>query len=666
MNELETFRQSKQNLLDIVDETTDVFRQMEDTAVETTLSELADKLQRDTFKVLVIGEFKRGKSTFINALLHQEILPAYSVPCTAIINEIKLGDDKHAVIHFRKSIGKLPEGLAPDIKDYIASRAGGEIPPLTIPLDRLEEYVTITDVEKEQIESVSEAPFERAEVFLPVDLCRDGVEIIDSPGLNEHGTRSAIANRYAERADAIIFVLLCQPLASETEIESIDMLRRIGHRDIFFICNCFDLLREKDRPKVIQMAKTRLLPRTDMGERGLHFVSSYDALEARTTAVDDAKREELERSSNFPPMEAALRDFLVNDRGRVKLLVPSETVAQKLAKLPEMVAARKAALRKNSEELREKYQKLCESVNDLEQREHTNTDNLSGKISKIEQLIARESDAFVIDVAAKIPGWVSECNPDSDIGLLYSSKEEIENVTRELVAYANKKVKEAQEKWQSEVLMPRLKGSVSDYFKLVGEYRQDFRKRLTQVEREFANAPEEQRGMIVGEVVVRSEMDEQILNDLMISCGVAGVAIGLGMWLVGAVLSPWLIIPAVVGLLIGGGARIEARLNQIKESVGHEMANAIQVQNIENRQTAKLPLIDNLKKEIDSLRIEIKREIDSVKKNAELMLGECGQDEKVTREREQFYDSMLSRASGLSDRNKRFQESLSRRDVATA
>ena len=664
MNELETFRQSKQNLLDIVAETTDVFRQMEDTAVETTLSELADKLRRDTFKVLVIGEFKRGKSTFINALLHQEILPAYPNPCTAIINEIKLGNDSHAVIHFKKSIGKLPEGLAPDIKAYIASHAGGEIPPLTIPLDRLGEYVTIIDAQNEK-KSVAEAPFERAEVFLPVDLCRDGIEIIDSPGLNEHGTRSAIANRYAEQADAIIFSLLCQPLASETEMASIDMLRRIGHKDIFFICNSFDLIRERDRPDVIQRAKDLLLPRTDLGERGLHFVSSYDALEARTTAVDDTKREELERSSNFPPMEAALRDFLVNDRGRVKLLVPSETVAQKLAKLPEMVAARKAALRKNDEELRAKYLTLCESVSDLEQREQTNTDNLSGKISKIEQLIIRESDAFIADVAKNIPGWVNECNPDADLGLLYSTKDDIENVTRELVAYANGKVKEAEKTWQDEVLMPKLKESVADYLKLVGEYRRDFRKRLTQVEGEFAGSAEGQRGEVVGEVAIERGSDEQILNDLMMSAGVAGVAVGLGMALLGA-FSPWLLIPALVSLIVGGGFNMERRLGQIKQNVGLELAKLIQVKSIEKRRTAQFPLIGNLNKEIDSLRIEIEREIASVRKNAEQMLKECNQGEEVAKEREKFYDGILSRASELEVRNKRFQEGLSRREVATA
>ena len=52
---------------------------------------------------MVLGEFKRGKSTFINALLGEEILPAYAVPCTAIINEIKYADVKPGHFIFPQS-----------------------------------------------------------------------------------------------------------------------------------------------------------------------------------------------------------------------------------------------------------------------------------------------------------------------------------------------------------------------------------------------------------------------------------------------------------------------------------------------------------------------------------------------------------------------------------
>lgn len=51
-----------------------------------------NKLEDDDFKVLVIGEFKNGKSTFINSMMGSKVLPAYSTPCTAVINEVKYGE----------------------------------------------------------------------------------------------------------------------------------------------------------------------------------------------------------------------------------------------------------------------------------------------------------------------------------------------------------------------------------------------------------------------------------------------------------------------------------------------------------------------------------------------------------------------------------------------
>ena len=59
-----------------------------------TFDEVKNQLTNSKFKVLIIGEFKRGKSTFINALLGEKILPSAAKPCTAIISEVKYGTEK--------------------------------------------------------------------------------------------------------------------------------------------------------------------------------------------------------------------------------------------------------------------------------------------------------------------------------------------------------------------------------------------------------------------------------------------------------------------------------------------------------------------------------------------------------------------------------------------
>ena len=76
------------------------------------LLELKEKIKNDNFKVLVIGEFKNGKSTFINSLMGEKVLPAYSTPCTAVINEVVYGKEKKAVLYFKNP---LPEEMSPDI-----------------------------------------------------------------------------------------------------------------------------------------------------------------------------------------------------------------------------------------------------------------------------------------------------------------------------------------------------------------------------------------------------------------------------------------------------------------------------------------------------------------------------------------------------------------------
>lgn len=64
----------------------------------SALLDLKNKLDNDSFKVLVIGEFKNGKSTFINSLMGEKVLPAYSTPCTAVINEVVYGKQKKATL----------------------------------------------------------------------------------------------------------------------------------------------------------------------------------------------------------------------------------------------------------------------------------------------------------------------------------------------------------------------------------------------------------------------------------------------------------------------------------------------------------------------------------------------------------------------------------------
>lgn len=659
MNNLEVFQGKKKELGGLLEATKALFSAINEDSEVKTLEELQEKLRNDNFKVLVIGEFKRGKSTFINALMHEEILPAYSVPCTAIINEIKYGENKKAIIYFKQKIENMPEGLAAEIKEYIAKYNGkGKIPPLTVDFDKLEEYVTITDVEKEQAESISESPFERAEIYVPLDLCRDGVEIIDSPGLNEHGTRDAVTTKYSRNVDAIIFVLLCQPMASGSELKSISDLRALGHEDIFFVCNSFDLIREKERPRVIQMAQTRLGTQTKLGDRGLHFVSSLEALEARTEELDGDKIKAREEASNFPKMEAALSDFLINDRGRIKLGLPSKTIAQKLTEnLPKKIEQKIKNLDAQSGELKQRVAESKEKVADLKHREEANMGNLMGKVSFIEQLIEKETQAFICEIAAKVPDWINECEPSAGLGVIFTTKADIENVSHELVDYATEKIKEAQEVWRKEQLEPRIKTEIDEFKHLAEGYVAEFKKKMGEAEGDLTGEESEYGSGDIDAFYIDNGIDQTIFADL-IATAAPTVAVGICMGFL-SFLSPWLLIPALLGT--GGISRLlnkESKMANIKSSVGQEMAKQIQLDGFNKLKTTPATLSDRLKEIIEKFKSVFDREINGAQARADQALADSTLNDQEVEDRKKQYAEILERAQGLAKQNETFLSAL--------
>ena len=74
----------KRPILEIVKDTADVFSKYEITKGELERTEeLIEKLENQEITVSVIGQFKRGKSTLMNAILEDKILPV-------IINSLRL------------------------------------------------------------------------------------------------------------------------------------------------------------------------------------------------------------------------------------------------------------------------------------------------------------------------------------------------------------------------------------------------------------------------------------------------------------------------------------------------------------------------------------------------------------------------------------------------
>ena len=180
---LNQFRVQKEHLGDMLSQTSDVISELNLPKDGENLDKLSKKVNNDTFKIQVIGTFKNGKSTFINSLLGEEVLPAYALPCTAVINEVKYGEKKEAVLYFRNPLpDNLPASISPKALSHMEKYGKIDVPPLHINYSELEDYVVIPMGEDPK-EMLLESPYEKVELFWPLEMLKEGVEISDSAGL---------------------------------------------------------------------------------------------------------------------------------------------------------------------------------------------------------------------------------------------------------------------------------------------------------------------------------------------------------------------------------------------------------------------------------------------------------------------------------------------------
>src|SRR5690606_37909400 len=85
-----------------------------------TFLRLNDRLQNNIFRIIVIGEFKRGKSTFINTLIGEKLLPSGITPTTASINILKYGEKPKALIHLND--GSVSEIQTGELKSFVTAK----------------------------------------------------------------------------------------------------------------------------------------------------------------------------------------------------------------------------------------------------------------------------------------------------------------------------------------------------------------------------------------------------------------------------------------------------------------------------------------------------------------------------------------------------------------
>lgn len=259
---------------------------------------LQARLQEGRFHLAVLGQFKRGKSTFVNALLGAPVLPTAVVPLTALPTFLRWGEVPRAQVHFL-------DGRAPD--ESAGDALGGF----------LQAYVT------EEGNPKNQKGVRQVNVWYPAPLLREGLIVIDTPGIGStfrHNTEATL--NFLPQCDAALFLVSADPPMTEVEVAFLDQVRRRMAR-ILFVLNKVDYLDDGERK-----AATTFLQRTLEEQLGfppgtpILTVSARQGLQAAQS--QDAVAWE---GSGLAQVQRLLLDFVAREKAQaLQVSVASKAV----------------------------------------------------------------------------------------------------------------------------------------------------------------------------------------------------------------------------------------------------------------------------------------------------------------------------------------------------
>ncbi|MBR2589739.1 MAG: dynamin family protein [Clostridia bacterium] len=305
-NKLLHHQQTMQKFKDLITREKTCAQKVDATQNWAEVLDNAAERTKDTFTVLTMGNFSAGKTTMVNALIGERLLPMSATPTTAVMTELKYGEKK-IIMYPKKGVNIKGKGSKPF-----------SVPATT---ESIAKYITIDNeaginVKAEDSVKIS-SQFEKIELFWPLELLKNGVTIVDSPGLNDPYCNDEIVKNYLPKADAVIYASSATAPYSKQDKDELTGLNNYGIRNIIFAFTYWDQVAFDGEASMMKTKKYCLdnaKKHTDLGEKSVRFLSSREGLMAHIQGDEEKWIE-----SGYKGFVDFLADYLTEARGRDKV-----------------------------------------------------------------------------------------------------------------------------------------------------------------------------------------------------------------------------------------------------------------------------------------------------------------------------------------------------------
>jgi len=367
------------------------------------LGELKNRLAQGRFHLAVLGQFKRGKSTLLNALLGQEVLPTSIIPLTAIPTFIRPGWELQARVLFQddRDAEEFVAGNAKQLNEFIAR------------------FVTESGNPKNRL-GVSQV-----EVTHPAALLGKGVVLIDTPGIGStfrHNTEATL--NFLPQCDAALFLVSADPPITEVEVEFLKQVRSKVAR-LFFILNKVDYLSDEERRAALEFLRKVLAEQVGVpAETPIFCVSARQASEAR-----DKGDQTLWAASGLEKVERHLVEFLACEKATALREAVGRKAADVVADVLMRLRLAMRSLQMPLEELRHRLEVFERKLQEVCQQRLAAGDLLAGDCRRMHTFLEEHAE----ELRAKARQYLSGIVREAMAGNGQSDEQAIQNALAEAI-----------------------------------------------------------------------------------------------------------------------------------------------------------------------------------------------------------------------------------------
>ncbi len=333
---------------------------------KSKLEEIAQRYSQGKIHLAVLGQFKRGKSSLLNALLGAQLLPTAVIPLTSVPTYIRYSEQPYVHVSFEGN----------KAGDTLSSKDPVEIQQF------LSMYVS------EEANPNNSLHVEGVELYYDALILKKGVVLIDTPGIgstHRHNTEATL--NFLPQCDAALFLMSADPPITEVELEFLKQVKSRVNK-IFFILNKIDYLSAEELEEVQRFILRVIRDKAGIKDDiALYPVSAKQGLEAKhsnnTTLLSRSRLDNLE-------------DHIVSFMSQKKEKVLQASIPRKsfdiLTDLEMQLRLSLKAYTMPQEELQQKLKVFDETITQAQQQKTFSSDILAGERKRLLALLEEQAE----------------------------------------------------------------------------------------------------------------------------------------------------------------------------------------------------------------------------------------------------------------------------------